>query len=166
MSSVGIGRESAVAGYGIAGAVPVVLIVREFAPHLVPREHVTAFAEIHYCHSLPVCRLIRLASTARPLRPGRLWSAHFLDRSDAKDTQTGGNDNANRPDQRDFCLARGRIAILDKAQRLIVIAPVPQRMQVGRDLVEEKRDPMRLVRAGGMFDKAWPFGNFPGQVKF
>ena len=56
--------------------------------------------------------------------------AHLVHRLDAKNTKTRRNDNGHGGNQRDFRLCRGRIAVLQEAQRRIIIAPVPQGMEI------------------------------------
>ena len=53
-------------------------------------------------------------------------SAHFLNRLDAQNTQASCNHNARRAHEGNFCGRCCDIALLDEAQRQIIVAPVPK----------------------------------------
>src|SRR4051812_435304 len=102
-------------------------------------------------------RVRREAMAAGPSRapPGcRPLSAHLLGRGDPHQCQAALDDL--RDSQREFQPRPRKLWIIfnEEAARRVIVAAVPQRMEFGREIVEEESDPVRLVRHGSALDHA------------
>src|SRR5690606_12669345 len=67
------------------------------------------------------------------------------------------------PGECDFRRSCRAVALLQETQARVLVAAVPQAVEIRGKVIEEEGHAMRLVSAGGDLDQSRPFGDLPGQ---